>query len=75
MELAIADDCDVLLASIGANMEAYLATEVPAEARRYAISVDAAIARGRCPTRPVRLFDLGEPPNGVPRWRHPVCRR
>ena len=62
-----ADDCDVLIASFGANMEAYLATEVPAEARRYAASVDAAIARGRCPTRPVRLCDLGEPPNCVPR--------
>jgi len=67
LELAIADDCDVLIASFGAGMEAYLATEVPAKARRYATSVDAAIVRGRCPTRPVRLCDLGEPPNCVPR--------
>ena len=67
MDLAIADDCDVLLASFGAILEAYLATEVPGQARRYATSIDAAIARGRCPAHPVRLCDLGEPPNCMPR--------
>jgi DNA-binding CsgD family transcriptional regulator len=67
LELAIAGDCDVLLASFGAALDGYLATEVPDQARRYATAVDDAIARGRCPTRPVRLSVLGEPPNCVPR--------
>ena len=67
MELAITDDCDVHLASFGAIVSGYLATEVPDQARRFVTAIDAAIARGRCPTRPVRLCDVGEPPNAVPR--------
>ena len=67
MELAIADDCDVHLAWSGAIINGYLAMDVPDDARRYAAAIDAAIARGRCPTGSVRLCDLGEPPNCVPR--------
>ena len=67
VELAIADGCDVHLASFGVITYGSLATEVPDAARRYATAIDAAIAGGRCPTRPVRLCDLGEEPNAVPR--------
>ena len=67
MDLAIDDDCDVHLASFGAIVSGYLATEVPDDARRYATVIDAAIARGRCPNRAVRLCDVAEPPNAVPR--------
>ena len=63
------------LAWSGAIINGYLATDVPDDARRYAAAIDAAIARGRCPTGSVRLCDLGEPPNCVPRCCHAAPRR
>ena len=68
MELAIADDCDVLLASFGANLEAFLATGVPAagSSLRHIVSTPPSLGAD-ARTRPVRLCDLGEPPNCVPR--------
>ena len=66
MDLAIADDCDVHLASFGPIIGGFLATEVPDAARRYAAAIDAAVARGRCPNESMRLCPLGEPPNCVP---------